>query len=108
MNRSLGLVALLLVTFVIVRADNWPQWRGPNLNGVSNEKNLPVHWTTEENITWKLAMPSWTGATPIIWGENIFLNVADGDNLFLCCVDPTTTTVLCNKPLGGGNTKMRK
>ena len=89
-------------------ADNWPQWRGPFLNGISSEKNLPTRWSAEENVTWKLTMPSWTGATPIIWGERIFLNVADGDTLYLWCVDRTKGEPLWKKLLGGGNTKMRK
>ena len=60
-------------------AENWPQWRGPTLNGISAEKNLPIHWSTTENVAWKLAMPGGSGATPIIWGNNIFLHVADGE-----------------------------
>jgi len=108
----LVITSLILTTMALpaAQADNWPQWRGPALNGVSNEKNLPVKWTTEENIIWKLAMPNWTGATPIIWGENIFLNVAeaDNDNLSLWCLDRAKGTLIWKKPLGGGNTKMRK
>ena len=89
-------------------ADNWPQWRGPFLNGISSEKNLPTRWSTEENVAWKIAMPSWTGATPIIWGECIFLNVAEGDNLVLWCVDRKKGDLLWKKHLSAGNTKMRK
>ena len=89
-------------------ADNWPQWRGPSLNGISTEKDLPTRWSAEENVTWKLAMPSWTGATPIIWGERIFLNVADRDDLYLWSVDRTKGQLVWKKLLGGGNTKMRK
>ena len=37
-------------------AENWPQWRGPALNGISNEKDLPVHWSHTENVAWKLSM----------------------------------------------------
>ena len=58
-------------------AENWPQWRGPSLNGISGEKNLPVKWSTTENVTWKLPVPQYSGSTPIVWGEHIFLNVAD-------------------------------
>jgi len=108
MNRSLAVVAILLVLFVVVRADNWPQWRGPSLNGVSNEKNLPVKWTTEENVSWKVPMPSSSGSTPIIWRDRIFLNVADGDSLALWCINKTNGEVLWKKPLGGGNVKMLK
>ncbi|HWC77128.1 MAG TPA: PQQ-binding-like beta-propeller repeat protein, partial [Blastocatellia bacterium] len=42
------------------------------------------------------------------WNEHIFLNVADGDDLFLWCVDRTKGVALWKKRLGGGNTKMRK
>ena len=106
--RRVGVVTLLFVTFVIARADNWPQWRGPSLNGVSNEKNLPVKWTTEENVSWKVALPGMSGSTPIIWRDRIFLNVADGDNLFVWALNKTNGEVLWKKPLGGGNVKMRK
>jgi outer membrane protein assembly factor BamB len=97
---------MLLIS--VAHAENWPQWRGPSLNGVSNEKNLPAKWTTEENIAWKLAMPEWSGSTPIIWRDRIFLNVAEANDLYLWCVDRTRATVLWKKLLGSGNVKMRK
>ena len=111
MKRQLSLilfVGLLLVFVQRTSAENWPQWRGPALNGVSSEKNLPVKWTTEENVVWKVAMPGWSGSTPIIWRNHIFLNVADNGNLFLWAVDKTKGAVLWKKPLGGGDVKMRK
>lgn len=103
-----ALLAVFFVTAVVAHAQNWPQWRGPSLNGVSNEKNLPVKWTTEENVAWKTAMPGWSGSTPIIWRDRIFLNVADGDNLSLWCLDKTTGEILWKKPLGTGNVKRQK
>jgi outer membrane protein assembly factor BamB len=92
----------------IAYADNWPQWRGPTMNGVSTEKNLPLRWTTEQNIVWKLALPGLSGSTPIIWRDKVFLNVADGDDLYLWCVDRATGTLAWKKLLGNGNVKMRK
>ena len=106
--RTLKFLAIVLFTFSYVRAENWPQWRGPSLNGISSEKNLPVKWTTEENVAWKLAMPEWSGSTPIIWRDRIFLNVAEKDELYLWCVDRTKGTMLWKKLLGSGNVKMRK
>jgi outer membrane protein assembly factor BamB len=100
-------VALFLLT-AVVHAENWPQWRGPNLNGFSAERNLPDRWTVDQNVVWKLAMPSWSGSTPIIWRDSIFLNVAEGGNLFLWRVDRKTGTVSWKQPLGGGDVKMRK
>ena len=111
MNRLVCTLSASVVAVAAVSAENWPQWRGPQLNGVSAEKGLPTKWTPEENIAWKLAMPSRTGATPIIWNNHVFLNVAlqekEGD-LELWAVDRGKGTVMWKKPLGGGNTMMRK
>lgn len=107
-RKTIGTLFLILLLISVTRGDNWPQWRGPNLNGLSGEKNLPLKWTTEENIAWKLTLPSWSGSTPVIWNDRLFLNVADGDDLYLWCVDRTQGTVMWKKQLGGGNTKMRK
>ncbi|HET8675585.1 MAG TPA: PQQ-binding-like beta-propeller repeat protein [Blastocatellia bacterium] len=101
-------IAILSLGFSKALAENWPQWRGPALNGVSAEKNLPTTWTTEENVTWKLAMPAFSGSTPIIWGDRIFLNVAEGDDLYLWAVERSKAAVLWKKRLGGGNLKLRK
>jgi len=101
-------VVVILLLAAVTYAENWPQWRGPNLNGLSGEKNLPSRWSPEENIVWKLPLPSWSGSTPIIWRDLIFLNVADGDSLSLWCVNRKKGDVLWKSPLGGGNVKMRK
>jgi outer membrane protein assembly factor BamB len=108
MRRILFAVALVFVHVVAGRADNWPQWRGPDANGVSRETNLPVKWGPNENIEWKLALPAWSGATPIIWGETIFLNVADGVDIWLWSVDRNKAAVNWKKKLSGGDTKLRK
>ncbi|MEE2965211.1 MAG: PQQ-binding-like beta-propeller repeat protein [Acidobacteriota bacterium] len=59
-------------------ANNWPQWRGPNLDGTTNETDLPTTWSATENVAWTLEVAdgSWTGATPIVWEDTIFLNVS--------------------------------
>lgn len=117
MRRKLPLALALTVlsciaSLAVVSAENWPQWRGPNLNGISNEKNLPVKWSQEENITWKLPMTDRSGSTPIIWDNYIFLNVADGTKtagtLSFWVVDRTKGTILWKKPLGAGDHMMRK
>ncbi|HKV35864.1 MAG TPA: PQQ-binding-like beta-propeller repeat protein [Pyrinomonadaceae bacterium] len=107
-ERVLGTLVVFLLSLSVASAQNWPQWRGPSLNGLSAEKNLPVKWTTEENVVWKVSMPGFSGSTPIIWRDRIFLNVAEGDNLFLWSVDKTKGQVLWKQPLGAGNVKMRK
>jgi len=112
--RGIILLALLFATAAVPSAENWPQWRGPSLNGLSGEKNLPVKWSTTENVSWKVALPAWSGSTPIVWGNRIFLNVADdlkvqdGNNLYLWSVDRANGNVLWKRALGPGNHKEMK
>lgn len=74
---ALAALALLLSNGIIASAtDNWPQWRGPDQNGVSDATNLPLTWSAEENIVWKTPLPSFSGGTPIIWGDRIFITTA--------------------------------
>ena len=105
-----ALIALLLALGSISVSANWPAWRGPTFDGVSTETNLPLKWSPSENIAWKLPLPQWSGATPIIWGNTIFLNVAeaDGHNLSLWAVDRTTGQPRWKRPLGPGNHREQK
>ena len=108
MRRAIRGICLTILAISSVAAENWPQWRGPGLNGISNEKDLPVRWSRDENVAWKLPLPSWSGATPIIWGDRIFLNVAEKEDLSLWCVDRVKGAVLWKKHLAGGNFKIGK
>jgi outer membrane protein assembly factor BamB len=114
MRRTIpGVAALVMVAFTaaLSAADNWPQWRGPELNGLSKEVGLVRTWSQATNIAWKLPTPSRTGSTPIIWGDTIFLNVATGEfsgDLELWAVDRNKQAVIWKKPLGSGNKAGRK
>jgi hypothetical protein len=107
-------IAVLILTISVSAgaavSANWPAWRGPAGDGVSAERNLPVRWSPTENIAWKLALPQWSGATPVIWGNTIFLNVAeaDGDQLSLWAVNRGNGALLWKRLLSTGNNKQRK
>lgn len=107
-QRMFGFFVVLFFSFNLVSAGNWPHWRGPSANGLSDEKNLPVRWGAEENIVWKLQMTDRSGSTPIIWGDKIFLNTAEGEELYLWCVDKKKGTMLWKQKLGSGNYLPRK
>jgi outer membrane protein assembly factor BamB len=105
------LFSLCALAAVTLSAENWPAWRGPRANGISGEKGLPTKWSTTENIAWKLPVPSRSGATPIVWNDHIFLNVATAmqtGELELWAVDRVKGEPLWKRPLGGGNHKLQK
>ena len=108
MRTLVAAVCSALVSVGSAHAENWPQWRGPSANGISSETNLPVKWSTTENIAWKLPLPTWSGSTPIVWGERIFLNVAENGSLFLWAVDRTKGEPIWKRHLGDGDHRQRK
>ena len=73
---AVGLLTVGLLPAGIVHGEDWPHWRGPTHDGVSDEVGLPVEWDTENSVVWKVELPAWSGATPIISGDTIFLNVS--------------------------------
>ncbi len=63
------------------------------------------------NIAWKLQLPAYSGSTPIIWGNTIFLNMATASNtgsLELWAIDRTNQAILWKRPLADGNHMERK
>ncbi len=53
---------------------NWPQWRGPNADGVAGlGADPPSSWSEAENIAWKVAIQGEGSSTPIIWEDQVFL-----------------------------------
>jgi outer membrane protein assembly factor BamB len=98
------LIVLLLPTTGL--ADNWPQWRGPTFDGVSQEADLPTEWSATKNIIWKLPLPGVGGSTPAVWGDHIFLTSADRNDLVLLCIS-TAGKPLWKRKLGTPNRPAR-
>ncbi len=78
---SLFVFALLALARIdSAHAENWPQWRGARLDGISGETNLPTTWSKTDNVAWRLALPGPAGSSPVVWGDKIFLTSAEADN----------------------------
>src|SRR6185503_3606292 len=101
LRRVAWLIALALPVPASHAAD-WPQWRGPDLSGSSPERGLPERWSPQQNVAFKLALPAGGASTPIVSGDRVFLNVADGEAVQLWCVDRRSGAVAWKRPLGSG------
>lgn len=103
--RALSLRTALLVfigalgSAAPVRADNWPQFRGPNAQGRSAEVDLPWKWSATENVVWKTPIPGEAWSSPIVWGDHVFLTTAtdNGASCRVLALDRKTGAVLWNK-----------
>ncbi len=54
----------------------WPQWRGPHHNGVAPHSDPPTTWSETENVRFKVEVPGRGLASPIVWGDKVFLLTA--------------------------------
>lgn len=102
-------LALLLIAAMPVgstRAENWPQWRGKRLDGVSHETGLPTTWAKDKNVAWTLPLPGMGGSTPAVWGDRLFLTSEDGRDVVLLCVR-TDGKQVWKRKFGAGGARYR-
>jgi outer membrane protein assembly factor BamB len=88
---------MVLLCAGFVRAEDWPAWRGPRLDGSSREKNLPLKWSVTkdpqtneerlENIVWRTPITGLGHSSPIVSGDHIFLTtcfIKEKKRMLLC------------------------
>ncbi|MDH4241226.1 MAG: PQQ-like beta-propeller repeat protein, partial [Phycisphaerae bacterium] len=109
-NLMTKVKALLLLTVLLLVsgwsfAGDWPHWRGPFLNGSSDEKNLPSSWSQTENVVWVSGLPGPSGATAVISKGRVFVSSTkkDGDELLALCFDAKSGKELWRKKLGASS-----
>ena len=102
--RATGRVVRAALVFVIafcatVRAEDWPQWRGPRGDGTSLETGIPTHWSATENVRWKTPIPGGGHSSPIVSGDRIFLTtcIEDTNQRMLLCLDRVNGKILWQK-----------
>lgn len=83
------LVVLFFFLAGLIRAENWPGWRGPSGDGVSAGKGIPTKWSSTENIAWRIAVPGEGHSSPIVWGDKVFLtsSLTEKNKRILFCID---------------------
>ena len=83
---------------VHLHAENWPQWRGPRLDGRSQDKGFPTR-ISDSNTRWKTELPGEGHASPIVWNDRVFVVacIAESEERVLICLDRATGKLLWQK-----------
>ncbi|WP_299466536.1 PQQ-binding-like beta-propeller repeat protein [uncultured Gimesia sp.] len=81
----------LILSSTLLTAEDWPAFRGPRGNGISQETEVPVKWSPTENIVWKAPLPSDGNSSPIVSNGRVFVTCAEneGRKRSLYCFDRT-------------------
>lgn len=106
-NRLLGLCAILaLLISLTVSASDWPGWRGPQSTAVADDASLPVTWSPEENVLWKIDLPGRGASSPTILGERIYLTTQmETDALHVLALDRDSGRIVWNTEVALGRMK---
>src|SRR5689334_20440916 len=86
------LIPVLSVFTAAAAEEEWPEFRGPQQQGVSAAKNVPVRWGAEDNVVWRVEVPGKGWSSPALSGGKIYLTTAVGDSssgvtLHALCLD---------------------
>jgi outer membrane protein assembly factor BamB len=76
-HPTFGLL-VLLASITAIHAADWRQFRGPNGLGISEEKNLPVEWSADKNIVWRVKLPGAGASSPVTQGNRVFVTCYSG------------------------------
>jgi outer membrane protein assembly factor BamB len=97
--RQIAVTAFVALAFTPVGwTANWPQWRGPNGDGVSAETDLPLKWDDKTNILWTCPLAD-GASTPAIWGDAIFVTAQEGKTLSLVKINKKSGEIVWTKKI---------
>lgn len=101
-SRFLSLAIALLLA-ASAHGQNWERFRGPNGEGTVTGQNLPVKFSTSENVRWKTPIAGVGHSSPIVWGDRIFLQTAgaDASDRSLLCLDAKSGKILWERSIPG-------
>jgi outer membrane protein assembly factor BamB len=80
---------LLTISLLLLTLSDWPQFRGPDGQGHSEESGLPLNWSETKNIKWKVPIPGRGWSSPVVQGKTIWLTTAtdEGRSLRALAID---------------------
>jgi outer membrane protein assembly factor BamB len=83
------------------KGEDWPWFRGPSRQGISQEKEIPTRWSATSGIRWKTAIGGEGWSSPIVCGARVFVTTAleGGSSLHLICLDRASGNVIWDKEI---------
>ena len=92
MTLTAALSCCIVLMSITASSDSWPQFRGPDGQGRSTARNVPIHWSESENIAWKSEIAGLGWSSPVVHAGRIWLTTAvdQGKSLRAICLDART------------------
>ena len=98
MNTLTLSAVILTIALNSISLAEWPNWRGPNMDGSSSAKNIPTKFSPKENIRWSQKMSGKAASTPIISNGKVFITTTDEDKKELLAVAYDLSLIHISEP----------
>ncbi|MHC4518104.1 MAG: outer membrane protein assembly factor BamB family protein [Planctomycetota bacterium] len=79
-------LAVVISTVSVASGENWPRFRGPNGQGLSEAQDIPTKWS-EQDYRWRIELPGEGHSSPVVWDDTVFVTCADKESkrgILLC------------------------
>ena len=73
---SVWAIVLATLSASAALAEDWPQVRGPTGQGLSDAENLPIEWTAERNVRWRVPIAGKGWSSPVYHDDRVYLTTA--------------------------------
>jgi outer membrane protein assembly factor BamB len=92
---------IALLSSIAIGETNWPQFRGPTGQGLSDAKSAPLTWSEGQNVKWKTPIHGKAWSSPVVWGNQVWVTTAteDGHELSVLCLDKDSGKVTLDQVL---------
>ncbi len=92
------LAAFIILLASVSQGQEWTRYRGPNGQGISQAKTIPVKWT-EKDYNWKVNLPGGGHSSPVVWADKVFITSGDQktDHGFLLALRVSDGKILWQK-----------
>jgi outer membrane protein assembly factor BamB len=102
MRPCFSWLTVLIISSSTLAAD-WPQWRGPNLDGSSKETGLPDSLESSKTLLWSTPISGMSAATPVIAGGRVFISTIDPTSKLVgLCLDESTGKIIWQRTITTG------
>jgi outer membrane protein assembly factor BamB len=88
-SKTPWLISLATLIFALPLAADWPQWRGPNRDGVTRDFVAPTTWPATLKETWKTTVGE-GHSSPVTSEGRIYVLARQGEDEVVLCLEAST------------------
>jgi outer membrane protein assembly factor BamB len=94
----ISILGMVITANTIAQSNTWPNYRGPDSNGISQAKNIPTEWDSITNIAWRIPIEGKGWSSPVIMDGQVWVTTAtpEGTEFRAVCIGLESGKIIHN------------